>query len=621
MSKKINIICIGGGSDLHGQARLALRELGPIRELPGGRDHSRREIGDADLVVVTAPTERADRELGSWLRERTDAALLLLTPAGEASGFRDTGFDDSAPEDCTEEVRARAALLLDFRAAWRRSHELALDPAVVREDLTRFVTDPGLLDERGILPPGRVALQSLVNVKGAIRQQMAVCRLMGTSYGTFLYTEEPRGLPGTEGHETEPMGALSPYCAYLAGKGEHCLRSEHQTAREALASGQPIERECAGGLMLFAVPVVLRFAGLEWPLFAATVAVKGTATPEAIQRAAEQSGANPDILSPLMEESRFWVLNEDKVDGIRSTLKNLAETVSREVSHKYGTAYQLFHRAMDVKEIRHSRELLAESHKALETTNRSLRLKNEEIFEVTQAITHDLRKPLASLKAMISLLAKGSLGDLNDSQREAVDTASEANDYMMNLVGDLLEAARLETGRKLMELEQVLLPPLVERVRRRFKYQIEAAGIRFSVENLPESIWCDEAALEKVFMNLIGNSISYIGDGTKKITVRGRMDHETLVIEVADTGLGIPETSLSRVFEKFHRGQNVLDTRGTGLGLGIVKAIVVAHGGEMEIESREAEGTRVSFSLPHKAHVDTGTYSANPALPGRSIGG
>jgi signal transduction histidine kinase len=240
---------------------------------------------------------------------------------------------------------------------------------------------------------------------------------------------------------------------------------------------------------------------------------------------------------------------------------------------------------------------------------------------VTQAITHDLRKPLASLKAMISLLAKGSLGDLNDSQREAVDTASEANDYMMNLVGDLLEAARLETGRKLMELEQVLLPPLVERVRRRFKYQIEAAGIRFSVENLPESIWCDEAALEKVFMNLIGNSISYIGDGTKKITVRGRMDHETLVIEVADTGLGIPETSLSRVFEKFHRGQNVLDTRGTGLGLGIVKAIVVAHGGEMEIESREAEGTRVSFSLPHKAHVDTGTYSANPALPGRSIGG
>ncbi len=294
--------------------------------------------------------------------------------------------------------------------------------------------------------------------------------------------------------------------------------------------------------------------------------------------------------------------------------------MSREVSHKYGTAYQVFHRALDECEINLSRELLTRSHKALESTNRSLKLKNEEIFEVTQAITHDLRKPLASLKAMISLLGKGGLGALTAPQQEAVDTASEANDYMMNLVGDLLEAARLETGRKLMDLQETLLRPLVARVRRRFRYQVEESAIGIEVENLPETAWCDEAALEKVFMNLIGNAIAYIGDNKKVIRIGGSVDGEFVHVTVADTGIGIPESSLPRVFEKFHRGENAAGTRGTGLGLGIVKAIVEAHGGEISVESLVGKGTTVSFTLPLRNRPTRNSYRANPTAPAGSIG-
>jgi signal transduction histidine kinase len=614
------ILCIGGGSDLHVQARLALLEFGTIREIPGGRDQTPSELEHADLLVVTAPALASDREFGWWLRERTGAALLLLHAPDATGSFADRGFDDWAVEDSAEEIRQRTAMLLAFREAWQRGKKLSLDRDSLQADLTHFGTDPSLVDERGLLTPGRVAIEHLVDVEATIRQQLAICRLMGTSYGTFLNSEEPRGLPCGDVDNSVPMGALSPYCAYLAGKGDHCLQSEFKTAHEALRTGQPVERECAGGLLLLAVPVILSFGGMKWPLYAATVAVSGTAEPEAIERAAAESGANQVILQQLMEESRFWVLNPDKVDGIRSTLTNLAETVSREVSHKYGTAYQVYHRALDEQEIHLSRELLARGHEELERTNRSLRLKNEEIYEVTQAITHDLRKPLSSLNAMISLLAKGALGDLTDAQREAVDTANEANGYMMNLVGDLLEAARLETGRKLMDMDEILLRPLVARVRRRFKYQVEAEGIRIEVEDLPETVWCDEPALEKVFMNLIGNSIAYIGDGERRIRIQGTVDGESARISVADTGMGIPDASRERVFEKFHRAQNALAIRGTGLGLGIVKAIVEAHGGNVEIESEVGAGSTISFTLPLRNPAKSTGYSANPVTPAKSIG-
>ncbi len=324
MNGKATILCIGGGSDLHAESRLALRELGPVREIPGGRDQTRSDLAEADLVVVTAPAGEQDRELGHWLRDRTDAALLLLCTGETTGSYADRGFDDWAVEDSAEEIRARGGLLIAFRVAWRRGRELSLDAGSLRAELTRFGIDPALADDRGLLHPGRVAIEHLVDVAAANRQQMAVCRLMGTSYGTFLNRDKPRGLPCGHGEEAAPMGALSPYCAYLAGRGDHCLRSEFDAATEALQTGKPVETECAGGLRLFAVPVILSFGGLTWPLYSATVAVSGTAEPEAVARAATETGANPVILSHLMEESRFWILNPDKVDGIRSTLSNLA---------------------------------------------------------------------------------------------------------------------------------------------------------------------------------------------------------------------------------------------------------------------------------------------------------
>ncbi|MHC4861962.1 MAG: sensor histidine kinase, partial [Planctomycetota bacterium] len=117
-------------------------------------------------------------------------------------------------------------------------------------------------------------------------------------------------------------------------------------------------------------------------------------------------------------------------------------------------------------------------------------------------------------------------------------------------------------------------------------------------KDLPESVYADESSLEKVFMNLIGNAVNYIGEGEKEITVRAELLEDHVRLTVEDTGLGIPEDSLPYVFEKFRRGQNVAGIQGTGLGLAIVDGIVRAHGGTVTIESEVGVGTTVSLTLP-----------------------
>jgi signal transduction histidine kinase len=184
-----------------------------------------------------------------------------------------------------------------------------------------------------------------------------------------------------------------------------------------------------------------------------------------------------------------------------------------------------------------------------------------------------------------------------EKQLKAVETASEAGEYMIGLVQDLLESSRLESG--LAALEPVDLDPreVVDRAVKRLRYQIDEKGIDVRIEALPR-IRADEDAFEKVLMNLIGNAISYIGSGPeKRIVVSGASDGERVALTIEDTGIGIPEEARATIFEKFRRGPNVLDTSGTGLGLAIVKGIVEAHGGRVELRSEVGRGSafRIDF--------------------------
>ncbi len=588
---------------LDGESRALFARHGIVREAGAGRHPDPEAVGLGDIVVVGEEAAASDPGSPARLREETGASLLLLRrdPEGIPEGLG--VYDEVGLAGDLEDLDARLRLLLNFRSCWRRAGDLGLEPEDLRRELSLFDLDPGLVEPRGLSTPCRVSIQHLVDVEAVTRQQMSICRLMGTAYATFLYAPRPEGLPGPDGGVLSPTGVLSPYCAYLSSHGQGCLDSEFACSKRTFFDLKPVEGTCAGGIRLFSVPICLSFGGITYPLCATTVAVGEVPKREVVEKIARAFEVHPEILGQMGEESRFWILNPDKADEIQATIANLAETVSREVSHKFGTAFQLFRGLLTDREIRRSEKLLAESHRALEASNRKLKLKNEEIYEVTHAITHDLRKPLSGLKSAITMLRKGYLGELDEKQFVAVDTAHEATNYMQALVDDLLEAARLETGRKLMEVEEVELAPLLERIRKRLLYQLEEKGIDLVFRNLPETLVCDGAAIEKVLMNLIGNSVSYIGDGEKRITVSGETRGGMVRITVEDTGMGIPEDAIPLMFEKFQRGRNVAGIRGTGLGLAIVKGIVEAHGGKVEVESELGRGTRMTIAIPLREPV------------------
>jgi signal transduction histidine kinase len=545
---------------------------GTLAGAGGSRIVAPGDFGDLEprLAVFLPDAYRLAPGLAWEVGKRTCASLLLA-----AAGPAPEPFDDACgPEDTIETVRSKVRLLLEFGALRRDAATLGLATETLAAELAEYGCGPGLVGSRWLVAPGRVSLGDLAEPAVVVRRHETVCRLMGTAFGLFGASPEPKGLEGAPSR----VSTLAPYCALLDSRREDlCLRFEHEAARCAMNRGMAAESFCPGGIRLLSVPVPLEFGGLSWPLFAANLAVSRPPTRGEIPVIAERFRLDPQTLEQIAEETRFWVLDDDKVEIIRQALTTLAGSLSREVSGRYATAFQVFRRAL---------------------SERRLTAKNEEIHEVTHSITHDLRKPLTSLSAMLGLLANERIGGLGDLQREAVDTAREAVRYMDELVDDLLQSARLDTGRIELAIGPVPLPALVEKVHRRFRHEIEERRIDFTIEPMPETVDADPRALEKVLMNLVGNSVAYIGDAERRIALRGERGDGEVRLTVADTGIGFPPGFLETPVRKFRRGSNVGSIRGTGLGLSIVQGLVRAHGGRLEIRSGPERGSMVTITFP-----------------------
>ncbi len=214
------------------------------------------------------------------------------------------------------------------------------------------------------------------------------------------------------------------------------------------------------------------------------------------------------------------------------------------------------------------------------------------------AVSHDLRTPITSLR----LLAEAVDDDIVDeaTRRRYLAQMSTHLRALSALIDDLFELSRLEAGDISWSLQQVSVQELVEETVDALRQEADARGVHVHTE-VPASV--GEAhghpeRLQRVLVNLIQNALRHTPeDGS--VTVRAQAEASALVIEVADTGVGISEADRASVFEPFFRGgTDVARTRaGAGLGLAISRAIVEAHGGQIWLASRSV-GTSVCFSLP-----------------------
>jgi len=220
-------------------------------------------------------------------------------------------------------------------------------------------------------------------------------------------------------------------------------------------------------------------------------------------------------------------------------------------------------------------------------------------------ISHELKTPVALIKGYADTLRReDACWDL-ETTRESLTVIVEEAERLNQLIDNLLDASRLQAGVLPLEIDQVALDALAERVARRFRTQTQIHEI---VVNFPPDfpvVRGDPGRLEQVLNNLISNAIKYSpADG--RIKISGQTLPNQAIVTVSDEGVGIPFEEQPHVFERFFRGarERHQHTPGAGLGLYLVKAIVEAHGGRIWVESNPQDGTAFSFSIPRQQSSD-----------------
>jgi two-component system phosphate regulon sensor histidine kinase PhoR len=221
-------------------------------------------------------------------------------------------------------------------------------------------------------------------------------------------------------------------------------------------------------------------------------------------------------------------------------------------------------------------------------------------------VSHELKTPLSVIKACVETLLDGAADD-PEHRGPFLQRIAEQSDRLHALILDLLSLARIESGAEAFELQAVPLGPAVAACLERHRARAEAKGQRLEVVPAPPdggpggeaAAWADEEAVAQILDNLVDNAVKYTPPGGR-IQVRWRGEDGHVRLEVEDTGIGIPEQDLPRIFERFYRVDKARSRElgGTGLGLSIVKHLVQAMHGSVRASSRVGQGTTFAVRLP-----------------------
>lgn len=241
---------------------------------------------------------------------------------------------------------------------------------------------------------------------------------------------------------------------------------------------------------------------------------------------------------------------------------------------------------------------MIESQLARQTAGRRLSAARR----VLANVGHEVRTPMTVVQTYLDILRQ-TLD--NPEQLHALDVIERNSDIMLDLLDDLLDLSRLEAGRAEVNKHPMALAGLLDDVEMMIGARAEEAGVAFAVETsseLPTHIATDEIRLRQILVNLVTNAVKFTPDGGE-VTVRVQPrsdDPSRILFEVVDTGTGLSEDDIERIFEPFHTNEKhaAASCGGTGLGLTISRELVRALGGEIEVESLKGSGATFRFDLP-----------------------
>jgi len=224
--------------------------------------------------------------------------------------------------------------------------------------------------------------------------------------------------------------------------------------------------------------------------------------------------------------------------------------------------------------------------------------------EFVSVVSHELRTPMTVIRGYAALLADGTLGTLNDKQKEYVNRINSETGRLLDLANDMLDMQKFESGKIELKFEKKNLLELVEHVHKTYEDPFSKKGLTLKVENNVKDAsltyaLVDPKYFERTVSNLLSNALKYTDKGGVQIFVLNP-DEDHIVVAVKDTGVGVAEAAIPHLFERFFQADGVMARKkeGSGLGLSIVKTIVEAHHGMCWVESKKDVGSTFYIALP-----------------------
>ncbi len=312
---------------------------------------------------------------------------------------------------------------------------------------------------------------------------------------------------------------------------------------------------------------------------------QGLLTPDQLERALHRQ-------KQLSDQGKHRLLGQTLMEMELVDRETLDRAITRQIIELHA-ALQEVNRNLE----RRVAERTTELRRALERLTEINQLKANLISNVS----HELRTPLAHIKGYTELLIDDQLGELPKEQKDALMVVQRATERLERLIVDLIEYSTASREGLTLSLKALSLEPITTDAIEKSRGKASKAGVEVQLEIAPDMppLVADEARIRWVLFQLIDNAVKFTAPGGKVILQVSGVDGQAL-IQVIDTGIGIPAERMEEIFEPFHQldGSPTRRFGGTGLGLSLVKLILTAHGSELHVQSQEGKGSVFSFELP-----------------------
>lgn len=423
-----------------------------------------------------------------------------------------------------------------------------------------------------------------------------------------------------EGNRIEVTGAPADYVEIVSGLGKT----------------QPVSLILVPIMFESEVLGVLELAGLRTFSDEDTELLDALALGAGVAISAIQSGQKTrELLSVSQAQTEELQAQEEELRAANDQLiqrENLLSTQNAELEET-------------TEELRSQREALRSSSERLERQAESLEAKNQELHRLSESLeakaeelavssrykseflanmSHELRTPLNSILILAGLLREAADHPLTEQQREFAETIEQSGRDLLNLIDEVLDLAKVESGSLRVEDETIEMGQLISFLERTFRPVAESKGLTFRVvaaDSAPKEFVSDDTRVKQIVKNLVSNALKFTDEGSVTVEISAAVDPENdgrrLMIAVADTGIGIDKKDHNLVFESFQQADRgtTREYGGTGLGLSISRELARNLGGEITLKSAPGQGSTFTCYLPIGDSRPAGAAVREAAVP------